>query len=109
MTINLTQLHEAILNGMMEEITRFASSDYKANFLRIKTDDEIKAIVLNHIRNILKFLNTLNKSFFIRILLLKIITQLSFFKTVSHSTDTNFIDKNLLRQTTYYKTITSRP
>jgi hypothetical protein len=38
-----------------------------------------------------------------------IIAQLLLFITASHFIDTHFIDINTLKQTTYYKTITSRP
>lgn len=78
-----------------------------------KSKEEIQAQIKEHIKNSLKFFKKLHELFLnklIKAIVLKVIaTQFMLSKAVSHLTDMQFIDKNILLQTTYYKTLTKRP
>ena len=74
----------------------------------IKRDDALEAMLLIKKEKLIKLLKKINlKDILIAIKL--IIAQLNILRTASHKIDAIFIDKNLLLQNTYYKTITSRP
>jgi hypothetical protein len=90
------------------DITSFTNRWFYRVTFQFNVKNKIKKLEIIK-QKLMKMLNAMDKDIVNKIVKVIISQLLSLFKTASCFIDTYLITKNILTQTTYYKTLTSRP